>query len=260
MNLIKNIENIGSHTYEFIGEVGRLNIMLFNSFVSIRRAPMFKKEIVEQFINIGRRSLFIVLFTSIFIGLAMGVQIGMQKTSLTPNWVLGGLVFRSMVFELGPVIMGLILAGRIAAGIAAEVGTMKVTEQIDALRSFAIDPIEYLVMPSLVAAIFALPVLLIFADFIGVTFSFVAAHFTVNLSWTDFVKGMRHDFLLSDVVAGLIKSLIFGIIIVAFGSFFGFNSKRGAKGVGHATTFAVVFASINILVLDYIISTIAFYS
>ncbi len=255
----KLIEKIGARSIVFIGNVGRITIMLFDSFVAIRTARRYKKEIVEQFINIGRHSLFIVLFTSVFIGLAMGVQIGMQKTSFIPNWVLGGLILRSMVFELGPVILGLILAGRIAAGIAAEIGTMKVTEQIDALRSFSIDPVEYLIMPRLIAAIFAVPILLIFANFVGVTFSFVAAHFTVNLSWADFVKGMRHDFLLSDVIAGLIKAFIFGILIVIYGSFFGFYSRRGAKGVGHSTTFAVVLASINILVLDYIISSIAFY-
>jgi len=255
----KRITELGEKTIHVINSVGRLVILLFDSFVAIKHAPSYTKEIVEQFIIIGRRSLIIVLFTSVFIGMAMGVQIGMQKTAITPNWILGGLILRSMVFELGPVIMGLILAGRIAAGIAAEIGTMKVTEQIDALRSFALNPIEILVMPRLIAAIFAVPILLIFADFVGISFSFVAAHFTVNLSWADFVKGMRHDFLLSDVIAGQIKGLIFGIIIVLFGSFFGFNSQRGAKGVGHATTFAVVMASISILVLDYIISSIAFY-
>jgi len=255
----KRITELGEKTIHVINSVGRLVILLFDSFVAIKHAPSYTKEIVEQFIIIGRRSLIIVLFTSVFIGMAMGVQIGMQKTAITPNWILGGLILRSMVFELGPVIMGLILAGRIAAGIAAEIGTMKVTEQIDALRSFALNPIEILVMPRLIAAIFAVPILLIFADFVGISFSFVAAYFTVNLSWADFVKGMRHDFLLSDVIAGQIKGLIFGIIIVLFGSFFGFNSQRGAKGVGHATTFAVVIASISILVLDYIISSIAFY-
>ena len=253
------ISKIGAVSIQFVAKVGRFGIMIFDSFVSIKDAHMYEKEIVEQFLSIGRRSLLIVLITSTFIGLAMGVQIGMQKTSITPNWILGGLILRSMVFELGPVIIGLILAGRIAAGIAAEIGTMKVTEQIDALKSFAINPTKYLVMPRLLAAIFALPVLLIFANFVGVTFSFVAAHFTVYLSWADFVKGMQHDFLLSDVIAGLVKALIFGIIIVSFGSYFGFNSRRGAKGVGHATTFAVVLSSINILIFDYIISSIAFF-
>ncbi len=253
------VSKIGKNSIKFISDFGRATIMLYDSFASMRRANLFVKEIVEQFINIGRRSVLIVAFTSIFIGLAMGVQIGMQKTSMTPNWILGGFILRSMVFELGPVILGLILAGRIASGVAAEIGTMKVTEQIDALRSFAINPVEFLVMPRLIAAIFAVPVLLIIANYVGITFSFVAAHFTVHLSWTDFVKGMRHDFLLSDVIAGMAKGLIFAVVIVISGAYFGFNSQRGAKGVGHATTFAVVIASISILVLDYIISSIAFY-
>ena len=255
----KFIKNIGSATINFVEDVGKFGVMIFESFVAFRRIPIYTKEIVEQFINIVRRSLFIVIFTSIFIGMAMGVQIGMQKSAMVPNWILGGLILRSMVFELGPVIIGLIMAGRIAAGIASEIATMKVTEQLDALRSFIIKPIDYLVMPRLLAAMIAIPLLLIFSNFVGVFFGYVATHFTVNFSWTDFVKGMRHDFILSDIVAGLIKAYIFGIVIVAFGSFFGLNSQHGAKGVGHATTFAVVMTSISILVLDYIISSIAFF-
>ena len=166
---------------------------------------------------------------------------------------------RSILLEMGPIIIGLILSGRVASGIASELGAMKVTEQIDALRVLAIDPVEFLVMPRLVAAMIAVPVLLVFADTTGIFAGYISSHFTIHLTWEGFVKGMRHVFNQRDVYTSLIKALIFGIVIIIFGSFFGLNSKRGAKGVGRATTLAVVWSSVEILALDYIISAVLFF-
>ncbi len=233
--------------------------MFFKAVVSFKKAPVYSRQIIAQFVYIGRKSFPIVLITSTFIGLALGVQIGTQMNPITPHWMEGGLILRSMLLEMGPIIIGLILSGRVAAGIAAEIGTMKVTEQIDALRSFAIDPIEYLVMPRLIAAMFAVPTLLVFADFVGIFSGFISSFFTINLSWASFVKGMRHDFHTADVLTSLLKAYIFGIVIVIFGSYFGFESKRGAKGVGQATTLAVVWSSVDILMLDYLISAILYF-
>jgi len=259
MDLTLLFEKIGRQTKSVIEGYGRLSIMLFHAFSSIRKFHLYFAQIIEQFIYIGRRSLPIVIITSIFIGLALGVQIGTQMSPVTPSWMEGGLILRAILLEMGPIIIGLILSGRVAAGIAAEIGTMKVTEQIDALRSFAIDPIEYLVMPRLVAAMFAVPALLVFADFFGILAGFVSSYFTINLSWAGFLKGMHQNFYVSDVFASLIKAFIFGIVIVIFGSYFGFNSKRGAMGVGKATTLAVVWASVDVLMLDYVISAVMFF-
>ncbi len=253
------VEHIGRITLKFISEYGRLGIMLFRAFVAMRKAPFYVRQIIEQFHYIGRKSLPIVFITSAFIGLALGVQIGTQMNPYTPHWMEGGLILRSILLEMGPIIIGLILSGRVAAGISAELGTMKVTEQLDALRSFAIDPIELLVMPRLVAAMFAVPTLLVFADVTGILAGFFSSHFAISLSWEGFVKGMRHDFYISDVVTSLIKSFIFGIVIVIFGSYFGMNSERGAKGVGKATTLAVVWSSVDILMLDYLISAVLYF-
>ena len=255
----KFLTSLGSFTHLFISEYGRVGIMLFRAFLAIRKAPIYVKQIIDQFHYIGRKSFPIVIITSAFLGLALGVQIGTQMNSYTPHWMEGGLILRSILLEMGPIIIGLILSGRVAAGISAELGTMKVTEQLDALRSFAIDPIEFLVMPRLVAAMFAVPVLLVFADFTGILAGFFSSHIAIGLSWEGFVKGMRHDFYISDVVTSLVKSYIFGIVIVIFGSYFGMNSKRGAKGVGQATTLAVVWASVDILMLDYLISAILYF-
>jgi len=250
---------IGEATQKaFIG-LGQITIMTFKSFAAIRKAHNYVSPIIEQFIYIGRKSLPIVLITSTFIGLAMGVQIGFQMTGLTPHWMAGGLVLRSILIDLGPVIVGLILAGRVSAGIAAELGTMKVTEQIDALRSFAIDPVEYLITPRLIAAMFAVPTLLVFADLFGILSGYVSSYMSINVSWNEFVKGMINSFYINDVEVSLLKSYFFGITIVIFGAYFGLNSRRGAKGVGQATHLAVVWASVVILFLDYFVSAVMFY-
>lgn len=253
------IIKIGQKSIKFLKGYGRLTIMSFRALWSFRKIPGYVSQIVDQFIYIGRRSLPLVLLTSAFVGLALGVQIGTQMSPSTPAWVEGGLILRSILLEMGPIIIGLILSGRVASGIASELGAMKVTEQIDALRVLAIDPVEYLVMPRMVAAIVAIPVLLVFADTVGILAGYFSSHFTINLTWEGFIKGMRHVFNEQDVYTSLIKALIFGQVIILFGSFFGLNSGRGAKGVGKATTLAVVWASLEILTLDYIISAILFF-
>ncbi len=255
----ERINKIGQKTIGFFEGYGELTIMAIQALWAFRKIPQYAQQVVEQFVFIGRRSLPIVALTSTFIGLALGVQIGTQMSASTPAWVEGGLILRSMLLEMGPIIIGLILSGRVASGIASELGAMRVTEQIDALRVLAIDPIEYLVMPRMVAALIAIPILLIFADFIGVLFGYLSSHFTIHLTWEGFIKGMRHVFDERDVYTSLIKALIFGQVIILFGSFFGMNSNRGAKGVGVATTHAVVWSSLEILALDYIISAILFF-
>ncbi len=253
------ILKIGQKTITFFEGYGRLTIMAFKALWAFRQIPQYVPQIVEQFIYIGRRSLFLVVMTSAFVGLALGVQIGTQMSPSTPAWVEGGLILRSILLEMGPIVLGLILSGRVASGIASELGAMKVTEQIDALRVLAIDPVEYLVMPRMVAAIIAIPVLLVFSDTVGILSGYLSSHFTIHLTWEGFIKGMRHVFNERDVYTSLIKALIFGQVIILFGSYFGLNSGRGAKGVGQATTLAVVWASLEILALDYIISAILFF-
>ena len=250
---------IGSGLQTFFTELGGMSIMTFKAFAAARRASNFVPQIIDQFIQIGRKSLALVVVTSLFMGLAIGVQVGFQMTGFTPHWMAGGMILRTILIDLGPITIGLVLAGRISAGIAAELGTMKVTEQVDALRSFAIDPIGYLVTPRLVAAMFSVPALLVFSNFTAILSSYFSCHITINLSWNEFVQGMRYSFYVSDLETSLIKSLVFGIVLVMLGSYFGLNSQRGAKGVGTATTLAVVWASVSVFVLDYVVSAILFY-
>ncbi|HKJ82081.1 MAG TPA: ABC transporter permease [Ignavibacteriaceae bacterium] len=255
----KLIENIGAYTISVFTKIGTITILIYQSLISILKAPKYIPQIVEQFIYIGRRSLVLVIVISIFVGLAIGIEVGFQMTGFTPHWMAGGLILRTILIDIGPLTLGLVLSGRISAGIASELGTMKVTEQIDALRSLAIDPVEYLVTPRLIAAMFAVPTLLIFSNFISVYFGYYSCHMTINLSWNAFVKGLRFSYNSKDIIISLIKAFTFGIAIVISGAFYGLNSQRGAKGVGRATTQAVVLASIMVFILSYLVSLIMFY-
>jgi len=257
--LRKLINKIGHFSVNYFESTGQLVIMSAKTFLAIRKAHNYIDQIIEQFVFIGRYSLPIISIASLFMGLVLGVQIGTQISPQTPAWVEGGLILRSILLEMGPVITALILAGRVSSGIASEMGAMKVTEQIDALRTMAIDPIEYLVMPRLIAGMIAVPVLLVFADTIAIFAGFISSTFTINLNWAGFVKGMRHVFKQFDVYTSLIKAFIFGIVVVLSGCFFGMKSGHGAKGVGKATTHAVVWAMIEILILDYIISATLYF-
>ncbi len=255
----KLIITIGRLAITYFHQLGCLTILSFQSFFAIRKAPLYMAQIVDGFVYIGRYSIPIIIITSAFMGLVLGVQIGTQISPETPRWAEGGLILRAILLEMGPVVTGLILAGRVSSGIASEIGAMKVTEQIDALRTTAINPVEFLVMPRLVAGMIAIPVLVIYADAIAIFSGFISSYFTIQLTWTGFVKGMRHVFVATDVYTSIIKGFIFGIAITLFGCYFGMETGHGARGVGKATTHAVVWASIIILILDYIISAVLFF-
>ncbi len=255
----KLIFKIGSQTVEYLVTVGQLTVMTARAYAAMRKAPVYIRQIIDEFIYIGRYSLPIVIVTAVFMGLVLGIQIGTQISAGTPAWVEGGLILRSILLEMGPIIMGLVLAGRVGAGISSELGAMKVTEQIDALRIMGIDPIEFLVMPRLVAGMIAIPILIIYADVFAILAGFVSSHFTIALTWPGFVKGMRHVFAPTDAYTSVIKGHIFGVIIVSMSCYFGINSKRGATGVGAATTNTVIWSSITILVLDYVLSAILYF-
>ena len=250
---------VGRYAAQFMSAYGRVTILTIESLAAWRRIPKYLPQILEQYVNLERRSRPVATVTAAAMGLILGVQIGTQINAATPAWIEGGLILRAVLLEMGPLILSLILAGRIGAGIASELGAMQVTEQIDALRAMAIDPVEFLVMPRVVAALVAFPVLIIYSDLIAILAVFVSSHFTIHLTWVGFVKGMRHSFVVTDVFASIIKAVVFGEVIVIVGSYFGLSSRRGAKGVGAATTQAFVWTAIAILFLDYIISAVLYF-
>src|SRR6056297_495267 len=186
---------IGRLTLKFFITYGRLTIMTGQALLALRRLPRYLDQVIEQYIYIGKRSLPLICVGSIFMGLLMGVQIGTQISETTPAWVEGGLILRTVLLEMGPIVMGIVLAGRVGSGIASELGTMKVTEQIDALRTMGIDPVEYLVMPRLVSGMIAFTMMIVFFDFLAIMGSFVSTYFTIDMSWPGFVRGMRQEYV-----------------------------------------------------------------
>ncbi len=252
------IISIGGTVHKSISDIGGLFIMVLGIF---RALPTFFKRIrlvFEQMLMMGVRSLPLVVLTAVFTGSVTAWQAAYQFKGLVPLEWLGLTVAKSVFIELGPVLTSLVMAGRVGASIAAELGTMRVTEQIDALESMGIDPVGYLVMPRMIAGIVMVPVLVMFANVIAILGGMFVAVTLVNISYEMFVDSIKAYVYVSDVVSGLQKSVGFGAIIALMGCYNGFNASGGAEGVGQATTKAVVLASILILISDYIMATVLF--
>jgi len=203
-----------------------------------------------QMARLGVASLPIALFIAGFTGIVLALQASYTFTGAVPLYFVGALVGKTMILELGPVLTGLALAGRVGANIAAEIGTMRVTEQIDALETLAYDPVAYLVVPRVLASIVMFPAVVAFADAIGVVGGWVTSLNLLDLSTPQFVRGLRLFFVPFDIQYSLIKAASFGFAVSSIGCYFGFTTKGGAEAVGRSTTQAVVVSSMLILVLD----------
>jgi phospholipid/cholesterol/gamma-HCH transport system permease protein len=242
----------------FIAQVGELSILVWRLFKAL---PLMMKNphlTSEQMLQMGVNSLPLILLTSIFTGAVSAVQAAYQFQGFVPMRYLGTTVGKAVIIELGPVLTALVVAGRVGASIAAELGTMKVTEQIDALETMALDPVRYLVVPRFFAGITMLPVLTIFADCVAIIGGLIVAVLAVNISPTTFLNGVKLFFNMQDLWGGLAKSLVFGAIISIIGCYQGFRTTGGAEGVGLSTTRAVVLSSILILLSDYVVASIFF--
>ena len=243
---------------DWLAEVGRVTAMMLEATqVNLRRLPA-ARLIVQQMNAIGVDSLWLVIVVSLFTGAVAAVQAAYQFTSVVPLKYLSGVILRSVVIELGPVLTALVIGGRVGASIAAELGTMKVTEQIDALRAMGISPMRYLVAPRVIAAIVMLPILTVYADAIAILGGYIVAVTSLNVSAPTYVQGLREFFHMKDLLSGLLKAVFFGNIIGIMGCYYGFQTEGGAEGVGRATTAAVVTSCVLILILDYILATILF--
>jgi len=214
----------------------------------------YRRLILRQCFHIGNESMPLVILTSIFVGGVAALQSSYQFQGAIPLIYVGTVLAKSVFIELGPVLTALVVGARVGASIAAEIGTMKVTEQIDALETLAIRPVRYLAVPRFVAAVVMLPVITIFANGIAMVGGMVVAVARVGISVNTFTRGMRFLFDPHDVYGGLIKSFVFGAAIALSGCFFGFSTSGGAEGVGEATMKAVVACCVMILVADYFLA------
>jgi phospholipid/cholesterol/gamma-HCH transport system permease protein len=250
------VETIGRSVVGVLAHVGRFGAMVLSIVRMLPQVKEYMKQTPEQLVSIGNSSLPIVVVTATFSGMVASVQSAYQITGFVPLYVVGSVVGESMILELGPVVTALVLAGRVGATIAAELGSMKVTEQIDALESLAINPISYLVIPRVLAGIVMLPVLTVFADFVGILGGWLIAMLTLDISTTEFFKGFRMFFVPWDLFYGIIKAFFFGLTITLVSCYMGFNTHGGAEGVGKATTHAVVVSCLIILFLDFVLASV----
>lgn len=256
--MVDFINLLGRRITIFLQHTGSVFIMLWKVTKYLLQIWKNRKLVVDQMLEIGVNSIPLVLFVGVFAGAVASVQTAYQLKGYISYNYLGAATSVAIFIELGPVLTALVIAGRVGASIAAEIGTMKVTEQIDALESLAIDPIRYLAMPRIFSGFVMLPLLTIFADFVGVLGAYFVAYVNLGLAPEIFFGSVKDFFSLLNVFSGLIKAFFFGGITAIVGCYVGFNTSGGAEGVGKATIQAFVYSSALILLNDYILSVILF--
>jgi phospholipid/cholesterol/gamma-HCH transport system permease protein len=250
MNPTQSIENLGAGTLRGFAGLGVFSRFVGESFRSLADVGTWLPLLAGQMRKLGVNSLPISLFLAAFTGIVLALQASYTFTGAIPLYFVGTLVGKTMILELGPVLTGLALAGRIGANIAAELGTMRVSEQIDALETMAYNPVSYLVLPRVIAGVIMFPIIVIFGDVVGIFFGLVTSMAMLDMSAQTFIRGLRLFHQHFDIIYSVIKCLSFGFVITIIGCYQGFHTRGGAEGVGVATTRAVVTSGMLILVLD----------
>jgi phospholipid/cholesterol/gamma-HCH transport system permease protein len=249
---------VGRGFLAFLTGTGQLAIFTGRSLAATVSPPWYARLLFRQMMSIGYFSLPVVGLTALFTGMVLALQIFLGSARFNAESAVASIVVIGITRELGPVIAGLMVAGRVGAAIAAEIGTMRVTEQIDALTTLSTNPFRYLVAPRLLAAALTLPALVLLGDIVGVFGAYLVGTLKLGFSPVTYLNN-TFDFLeVQDVVSGLVKAGVFGFIIALMGCYHGYNSKGGAQGVGTATTNAVVSASILLLSADYLLTELFF--
>jgi len=249
---------VGGTILNFLAAVGRLGGFAGRSVMHCFSPPFYPSQLMRQLTDIGYYSLPVVGMTALFTGMVLALQSYTGFTRFNAESAIAGVVVLSITRELSPVLAGLMVAGRVGAAIAAEIGTMRVTEQIDALRTLSVNPFKYLIAPRVIAATLTLPILVLIGDIIGVYGGYLVSVNSLGFSATSYLTQTWDIVTRMDIVSGLWKAGVFGFIVSIMGCYHGFNSARGAQGVGAATTNAVVSSSILILIFNYLLTQIFF--
>ena len=253
------VMTLGRRGVNFITRLGGICVMLGRFVVSLKDIPRSLRLVFEQFYAIGVQSLPLIIVIAIFVGAVSAWQAAYQfKFIGAPLRYLGQAVGKAVVIELAPVLSALVFAGRVGAGIAAELGTMRVTEQIDALEAMGISPSRYLMMPRVLACMLMVPLLVVFSNFVAILGGLAVAVLGVDVSSETFLEGFKSSFVVTDFINGLVKAAVFGLTIGLVGCYEGFNTKGGAEGVGISTTTSVVISSVLILILDFVFTILLF--
>ena len=248
---------VGRFVIALLSEIGRIFEFAMNAIPQAFMPPVYGRLILQQIMRIGYFSLPVVGLTAFFTGGALALQIAVGS-EIGAETLVPQIVVLGITRELGPVMAGLMVAGRVSAAIAAELGTMRVTEQIDALTTLSTNPFKYLVAPRIIAAVLTMPILVGIGDIIGVMGGWIVGVYSLDYNSASYLKNTTDFLKTGDVTSGLYKAAVFGFIIALMGCYHGYNSKGGAQGVGAATTNAVVSAAILILAANYMMTSLFF--
>ena len=252
------LATVGRVFLGFLAHAGRLAIFGCGAISHCLRPPIYFRLILRQMLEIGYFSLPVVGLTALFTGMVLALQSHTGFARFAAEGAVATVVVISMTRELGPVLAGLMVAGRVGAAIAAEIGTMRVTEQVDALITLSTNPFKYLVAPRIIGGLLMLPCLVVVDDILGVFGGFLVATYQLGYNPASYIHSTWEYLKPIDVISGLIKSSVFGFIITLMGCYHGYHSRGGAQGVGQATTNAVVSASMLILITDYVMTALFF--
>ena len=256
--IFTTIDRIGRAVLDNIEEMGKIFILFLSVLMWMVRPPLKLRLIFKQMEFVGVKSIFVVVLTGTFTGMVMALQGYYGFRMFNAESLVGSTVALGMTRELGPVLTALMVTARAGSAMAAELGTMRVTEQIDALSVMAANPVKHLIVPRIIAGVVMLPALTIVSDFMGILGGYFVGVPILNINEGAFVKNITKMVDLNDIYNGLIKAAFFGLILSLIGCYKGFNTTGGAEGVGKATTEAVVLASISILISDYFLTAIMF--
>ena len=242
---------------EAIRQLGQYATLLYHALRSILEFSIYRKNLFQEFVKIGYESIPIIMLTGVFTGAVLTLQTAYQlDTDIYPTSIVGSIVGQSIIIELAAVIGALVLAGKVGARISTEIGTMRVSEQIDALESMGFNSVTFLVVPRVLSGIFMFPVLYVIAAVTGISGGILAGSLDGILPAAEFMQGAREFFFPEDVVFGVVKSFVFGFVITSISSFKGYYASGGAEGVGNATTQATVLSCIYVLLSDFVLAAL----
>lgn len=251
-------EDTGAVALNLMGLIGNLAVFITQALTVMIRPPFFLRLTIRQCIDIGYYSLPVVGMTALFTGMVLALQSYTGFARFNAESAIAGVVVLSVTRELAPVLAGLMVAGRVGAAIAAEIGTMRVTEQLDAMKTLSVNPFAYLIAPRVIAGTLMLPLLVALGDIIGVYGGYLVAINVLGFNTGSYLTQTWDILEPMDVISGLVKAATFGFIVAVMGCYHGYHSGRGAQGVGAATTYAVVSASILILITNYALTQVFF--
>jgi len=252
------LTKFGNSVTGFLTQLGELTQLAGQIISALAKRTYHFKNVIDQMTRVGVESVPATLLTALSVGMVFAVHVSMEFSRYGAAKVVGGIVGLAVWRELAPLLTGVVVAGRVGAAIAAEIGTMKVTEQIDAMKTMAVSPISYLVVPRFLALMLMLPILVVFADIVGFGGGFMVSVIYAKVNPVGFISSAYQMLDSWDILGGLIKSLVFGIVIALVACYKGLTTPKGAKGVGNATTNSVVISLMSIFVLNYFLSLVIF--